>query len=396
MQVNASLHLPMTRAAALLIIALALGVPPFEARAHDPSAFGGLFRTRNAGASWFVAHPSGFPTGAIALAISPADPNHLLLATDNGLLRSRNGGLDWRIEQAGLTGAPVFAATFRGDGQRAIISAASVLLRSDGEGWRPLRPPSGATPARAIVNGPSVGCVYLAGWTGLYRSDDWGDSWISIGEGLPDEPVTALLVSRAATGGVFAIAGGALFVSRDAGQHWEPRTLPAAPVQALTGDPEDPALVWAVAGGQMFRSADASRWQPVGRPLPQTDTAVRAVAVTGTVYLLGTELGVYRGIEGGSRWELLADNLPAHIEAGMLVHDPTDPKVLYAGFALVTTDELLRQAAEGRSALSRLSATTLGGGLAFLSLFAGGGVLMVRWLRTSSTPSQPVSRSPRR
>jgi hypothetical protein len=83
---------PAGVAAGFLLLALAIALSPSDVPAHDPSAFGGLFRTRNAGATWFVANPAGFLSGAIALAISPIDSNHLLLATDSGLLRSRNAG----------------------------------------------------------------------------------------------------------------------------------------------------------------------------------------------------------------------------------------------------------------------------------------------------------------
>src|SRR5256885_11103921 len=60
--------------------------------AHDASAWGGLFRTRDAGATWLPVNPASFVSGALAVAVSPTDPHHLLLATDTGLSRSRNGG----------------------------------------------------------------------------------------------------------------------------------------------------------------------------------------------------------------------------------------------------------------------------------------------------------------
>src|SRR5216117_3095094 len=48
--------------------------------AHDPSAWGGLFRSRDHGATWVPANQRLFVGGALALAISPTDVNHLLLA----------------------------------------------------------------------------------------------------------------------------------------------------------------------------------------------------------------------------------------------------------------------------------------------------------------------------
>src|SRR5882724_10891837 len=61
-----------------LVVALARG----EGLAHDASAWGGLFRTRDAGATWPPVNPASFVSGALAVAVSPVEPQHLLLATD--------------------------------------------------------------------------------------------------------------------------------------------------------------------------------------------------------------------------------------------------------------------------------------------------------------------------
>src|SRR2546425_6608376 len=94
------------------VLALVVALWPGDVPAHDPSAWGGLFRTRDAGVTWLSVNPGSFVSGALALAVSPLDPNHLLLATDTGVSRSRNGGRDWEIERAGLLIGPVFAAAF--------------------------------------------------------------------------------------------------------------------------------------------------------------------------------------------------------------------------------------------------------------------------------------------
>src|SRR5437899_12748150 len=104
--------------------------------AHDASAWGGLFRSRDHGATWFLASPGTYPTAAIALAVSPTDHNHLLLATDTGLLRSRNGGRDWSREASNVLTGAVFAAAFAGDGRRALVATGTETRRRHARGPR--------------------------------------------------------------------------------------------------------------------------------------------------------------------------------------------------------------------------------------------------------------------
>src|SRR5262247_1502237 len=67
------------------------------AHGHDPSAWGGLFRSRDAGATWMSANRGHYLSGAIALAVSPTDPNHLLLGAERHLsLPQRRAGLEDR------------------------------------------------------------------------------------------------------------------------------------------------------------------------------------------------------------------------------------------------------------------------------------------------------------
>ena len=70
----------------LTLLLTALASP--ETQAHDPSAYGGLFRSRDHGASWFPADTGLLLSGVLDVAINPADANALLLATDTGLLRA--------------------------------------------------------------------------------------------------------------------------------------------------------------------------------------------------------------------------------------------------------------------------------------------------------------------
>lgn len=338
------------RARTVAFVAFLLAFSWNPAHAHDASAWGGLFRSRDYGATWFLANTGPFVGGAVALAVSPTDSNHLLLATDTGLLRSRNGGRDWTLEAPTVLVGSVTGVAFDADGRRALVSTASAVFTSaDGTTWRKLRTPQGATPARAIIAGSEAGHVYVVGSRRLIHSDDWGASWAAVpARGLPDEPVTALAIPPGVPETAYVIAGGAVYGTHDV-RDWTRLSegLPSSVVDTLAFDPRHPGWIWAVAASQVFQSDDAgTHWRPIGHPLSEPVTIVRGLAVARNSIILTTTRGLYRSMDLGRTWEFVSENLPAHLEAGPLVSDPADPATLYAGFSLRPYSELWRPALE--------------------------------------------------
>jgi photosystem II stability/assembly factor-like uncharacterized protein len=339
-----------------------------------------------------------FLGGAIALAVSPTDGNHLLLGTESGLLRSRNGGRDWTIEAPSVVLGSVFAAAFAVDGRQALISTGLEIFRGENDNdWRPVSAPQGAAPARAIVSNGEVGVFYLAGWTGLYRSDDWGLSWSSAADEFPREPATALVALWGRPETLYAIVQGQLWASVDSGRSWARRGSGIFPANAsaLAEDLRQPGRLWVAGADRLFRSDNAGvSWQRVGPPSPEPNTAVRGIAASEESIVMATDRGLYRSVDGVAGWTLIIDNLPAHLEAGPLVRDPTDPATLYAGFSLIPYPELWRRAADREGALARVSVTSLAGSAVFLILVALGAVAALRLLgRYYPRSAQPTHSS---
>jgi photosystem II stability/assembly factor-like uncharacterized protein len=365
-----------------LTLLLVLWASP--ARSHDPSAWGGLFRSRDHGATWVSLNNGQFVSGAIALAVSPADANHLLLGAESGLLRSRNGGRDWFVEAPAVMVGPVFALAFAADGQRALVSTGLGIFGGETENvWQQAAALKGAAPARAIVRGGEAGRVYLAGRTGVFRSDDWGTSWSSAANGLPHEPATALLVVHGSPETLYAIVQGKVWVSVNGSQTWASRGagMFATNVDALAADPRHPARLWAAGGDRLFTSNDGgASWHGFGQPLPEPNTDVRGITASEEAVIVTTDRGLYRTVDSGERWTLIIENLPAHLGAGPLVPDPVDPATIYAGFALVPYPEIWRRAAEREGALVRVSVTSLAASVVFLVLIALGAFAALRWL----------------
>ena len=149
-------------------------------------------------------------------------------------------------------------------------------------------------------------------------------------------------------------ASGGLWKSTDGGIHWSPvfDSQPVSSVGALAVAPSDPNVVYAgtgepftrshiSAGWGMFRSTDAGRtWKRAG--LENTGRISRIVvhptnpdlvyaASLGFAYGPQPERGIYRSSDGGKNWErvLFVNDSTG---ASDIVMDPTNPRILYAGF----------------------------------------------------------------
>ncbi|HEV8646128.1 MAG TPA: hypothetical protein VGR01_11225 [Burkholderiales bacterium] len=369
----------------LKVSVFALSVAGAAAEAHDPSAYGGLFRTRDFGGVWLNADVGLFLGGAVSLAVNPADPNHLLLGTDTNLLVTRNGGRDWKQEAPNKLFGAVFAVAFLADGKTALCSTPAGVFRFEAGEWQQVVAPAEAAPSRAIVSGATPERVYLAGRRDLYRSEDRGRSWSKVEHGLPDQPEFSLLAAMVQPPEIlYAIADGRVLMSSDRGQGWQERNagLPAG-VEALSIDHAATGRLWAAAADRVYRSDDGGvRWKAVGQALPEPGTSVRAIAAdaSATKLVLTTHRGMFRSVDGGETWGLLEGNLPVHLEARPLVRDPTHADTLYAGYALMPYSEIWRIAVEGGNLLGRVDVFSLAGGFAFLLLLGLAGVLFARRL----------------
>lgn len=363
----------------LFLILFALIGPP-AALAHDPSAWGGLFRSRDNGVTWFPADAGLFIGGAIALVVDPNDANHLLYGTDTRLLRSKNGGRDWVQEPGAQFAGPVYAAYFDRRGKAAVASNASRIFFSEsGSGWTDTLAPAGAAPARAIVAGTRR--LYLAGEQGVFAGDDGGRTWRRAGESLPEAAAANLVVIPGTKETILALLQGTIWASEDEGATWKRREVgtPGARVDALAFD----GKLWAAAQNRIYASGDGgANWAPVGNPLPERDTTIRGIAAAdaGKVIVLTTHRGVMRSSDAGKVWSIVESTLPVHLEAGPLIRDPHDAATLYAGFSLTPYNEIWRRAAGGANLMARLDPVSLAGATAFLVLLIVLSGLGVRWL----------------
>jgi photosystem II stability/assembly factor-like uncharacterized protein len=361
----------------VLLQLLLLSLAAVGARAHDPSAYGGVFRSRNLGGTWLSADIGLFLNAALVVAINPKSQTHLLAGTDLGVLASRNGGLSWAPEAPNLLFGAVFAITFLDDGQGAICAAQSGVFRLYRGRWTPADVPEAAVPVRAVMPGAAADRIYLLGPQHLFISEDGGQSFRPAAAAAG--AISALSIARSEHEVLLAVIDGQVMTSEDGGRQWRARGLghQGDRVDQVAADPQVAKRVWAARAGRIYVSDDLGAvWRTLGGALPDAAIIVRGIAANAeaTVLLVSSNRGLYRSQDGGETWMLKEDNLPIHLEAGPLARDPGDAGLIYAVYSLMPYAEVWRLASEGGNLLKRLDTISLAAGVAFwlLILLAGG------------------------
>ncbi len=298
---------------------------------------------------WRYEGPDGVGGRVSDLAIDPAAPNTLYMA-------AATGGI-WKSTDAGTTFTPAWSDRMTQSMGALAISSDSVLWAGTGEA----RPGGGSL-------------VY--GGSGVYRSDNGGESWKRMGlerswaiGRIAIDPTDPKRVFVAASGPLFRPGGQrGLYLTTNGGKSWK---LVLKGANATTGaadvaiDPANPDRVFAtmwdhirrpdlrVYGGKgsgLYRSEDGGKtWERLGGglPAPSPDVGRIGVAVARTVPGLtyavyintnGTYQEFYTSTDGGNTWRAsTVDNLLATTQStygwwfSRIWVDPLDPLHVFVG-----------------------------------------------------------------
>jgi photosystem II stability/assembly factor-like uncharacterized protein len=190
------------------------------------------------------------------------------------------------------------------------------------------------------------GICFAARGSGLYRSDDRGDTWHFAYGALNLEaplPTLAVVVSPdfESDRAVFAGAPGGILRSFDGGNSWLITTLPSPPpvVSTLVISPNysrDSVLLAGTTEDGVFRSGDGgSHWVAWNFGLLDLNVLCMAISpdfANDETLFVGTETGIFRSTNGGRAWRE-ADFSPdlAPVLSLALSPDYAADNTLYAG-----------------------------------------------------------------
>ncbi|HLX00361.1 MAG TPA: hypothetical protein VKR82_17105 [Candidatus Acidoferrales bacterium] len=207
-----------------------------------------------------------------------------------------------------LTGAAILAASIFGGPAPAQQYPPSMFQEMR---WRNVGPFRGGR-TRALAGVPSQPNVFYIGGvdSGVWKSDDFGETWEPIFDGQPTGSIGAIAVSLSDPNIIYVGCGEGLprpdlsigdgmYKSTDGGKTWTHLGLrDAEQIPALAIDPKDPNKVFAAVLGHPFG------------PNP--------------------ERGIYRSTDGGTNWQKVLGK-DDNTGGSDVEIDPTNPQVVYAG-----------------------------------------------------------------
>ena len=235
--------------------------------------------------------------------------------------------------------------------------------------WRQIGPPR-AGRARALSGVPGQPNVFYAGFDngGVWRSTDFGSTWIPLFDNEPTGSIGAIAVAPSNPDVIYVgtgagiirpdlATGDGVYKSTDAGKTWTHLGLRDSQMIAnIEVDPKNPNRLFVAALGHpygpnaergIFRSTDGGA--TFEKVLYQDEyTSGNDVVIDpsqpNTVYAAlwqqqqqfiegqafgGTDGGIFKSTDGGTTWKKLAGGLPPVIQANLAIA-PSNPKIIYA------------------------------------------------------------------
>jgi len=286
-----------------------------------------IFKTRDEGKSWENISKGMTHSRVISLAIDPLLPANVYAGTKgDAVFKSFSGGQRWRPRRTGLGGVTITSVVHElkfvpGSSQHLFAATSMGVFETENGGDNWIKRMEGMIEVLMVVTvdiDPNQPQTLFAGTSGgVYRSLDGAQNWTKVNNGLV--PPDVLKSSRALSvvkikidphhpKTVYTATLKGLYKTTDAGDSWRRigEDLPDQFLSDLVLNSVQPDVLFVASREGIHKSLDGGNtWQSMNEGL--TNLNIRALAISTqnpqTLYA-GTNLeGLFRSKNGGQTWE---------------------------------------------------------------------------------------------
>jgi hypothetical protein len=300
------------------------------------AANGGVWYSRDAGATWDPSFFNELSLAIGALAVSQSDPTVLYAATGEdtpgwspawpgvGVYRSDNGGLSWTLTSPIPSIRCTKVLIHPSDAYTVYVAGDGGLHKSTNGGgtWTDVRTDHVTD---ALMDPTAPDRIYAGVWNdGVYRSTNGGATWTRLEQGIlsgASADWIKLAMGRHGTNGTSYLLAkmgsnsGSLYRSTNGGDRWVNLAGGLQPASynewtnMIAIDPANHDRL--LAGGVgLSRSTNGGLFSAVGGTHSDHQQAVYTPSNTNVVYV-ATDGGVYRSTDAGATWQLRSHMLVA-------------------------------------------------------------------------------------
>ena len=326
-----------------------LAFSPTDSKIFYIGCDGGLYKTTNAGDTFQSLNAGLTLTENYSIAIHPNKPEMTFCGTqDNGSVKRLDGGQMWKEMITGDGGGVVinpqdpsvmFTTYIFGTIWRWKNNAASIEKTI---GTNTIFGESDSAPNSNFIapfTGNGVDSTIYFGTYKLFLSKDLGDTWtkpagdFDLTKGIfptgGRDIISVIGVAKSNTNVIYTGSNaGRAMMSSDAGKTWTDVSngLPNRFIKSINAEKTNPAVAYlTVSGygsGHVFKTTNfGASWQDVSGNLPDIPTnALLIDDRDSAVIYVGTDIGVFRSVVGGSNWQSFNDGMPPVVVMAFASH----------------------------------------------------------------------------
>ncbi|HEY0834060.1 MAG TPA: hypothetical protein VGE72_09155 [Azospirillum sp.] len=243
------------------------------------------------------------------IAVDPADPSRLYLASHHGVFLTNPDGTATRVsdnrhDYMGFTPNPRQPGAFYASGHPEKGGNLGVIVSNDGaRTWTLLsKGVNGPVDFHSMDVSPADPDVLYGHYGSVQVSRDGGKSWAVAGK--PSAEMFDLAASATDANTVFAGTRNGLMVSRDAGKTWQAAYMVQRPVSMVATGKDGTAYAFQIGTGLLKTREPSLAWQPVARDFGDAVLIHLAIDPTNAdrLYAVTDKSAILKSVDGGKSW----------------------------------------------------------------------------------------------